>query len=98
MKYRLYANYIRYGRELELAEKMDIDLDDISQYPKQVFELYQEKKKYDAYTKRKEQKIKKIEDNFHTFVEKRIGDLAEMRRARGLRTGNSEGGAANPTH
>jgi len=30
VKYRLYANYIRYGRELELAEMMDIDLDDIS--------------------------------------------------------------------
>lgn len=30
VKYRLYANYIKYGRELELAEMMDIDLDDIS--------------------------------------------------------------------
>ena len=30
VKYRLYANYIKYGRELELASMMDIDLDDIS--------------------------------------------------------------------
>lgn len=30
VKNRLYANYIKYGRELELASKMDIDLDDIS--------------------------------------------------------------------
>lgn len=69
---------------------MDIDLDDISQYPKQVFELYKEKKKYDAYTKKKDEKIKKIENNFHTFVEKRIGDLAEMRKARGLRVESRE--------
>ena len=61
VKYRLYANYIRYGRELELAEMMDIDLDDISQYPKAVLELYKEKKKHDAYTKTKDNKIKTIE-------------------------------------
>lgn len=45
VKYRLYANYIKYGRELELVGKMDIDLEDIASYPKSVFELYQEKKK-----------------------------------------------------
>lgn len=86
VRYRLYMNYIRYGRELELAGMMDIDLEDISTYPKAVLELYQEKKKHEAYTKRKEQKIKSIEDNFHKFVEKRITDMAEVRRKRGLRT------------
>lgn len=40
VKYRLYANYIKYGRELELVGKMDIDLEDIASYPKSVFELY----------------------------------------------------------
>lgn len=45
VKYRLYYNYIKYGRELELVNKMDIDLDDVSSYPKAVFEVYQEKKK-----------------------------------------------------
>lgn len=85
VKYRLYANYIKYGRELELAEMMDIDLDDIISYPKAVLELYQEKKKHEAYVKRKENKIKTIEENFHKFVEKRIVDTAEMRRKRGLR-------------
>lgn len=69
---------------------MAIDLDDISQYPKQVLELYKEKKKYEAYTKKKEDKIKTIENNFHKFVEKRIGDLAEMRKQRGLRTASRE--------
>lgn len=40
VRYRLYANYIRYGRELDLASMMDIDLEDISSYPKAVLELY----------------------------------------------------------
>lgn len=87
VKYRLYMNYIKYGRELELVSKMDIDLEDISSYPPSVMEMYQEKKKQDAFLKRKEEKIKKIEDNFHKFVEKRIIDTAEMRKARGLRVG-----------
>jgi hypothetical protein len=53
-------------------------------------EMYQEKKKQDAYLKRKEDKMKKIEDNFHKFVEKRIIDTAEMRKKRGLRVGTSD--------
>jgi hypothetical protein len=90
VKYRLYLNYIKYGRELELADMMDIDLDDISQYPKAVLELYKEKKKHDAYTKQKEKKIKTIESNFHTFVEKRIVDTAEYRKSKGLRVRSRE--------
>jgi hypothetical protein len=35
-------NYIKYGRELELGEMMNIDLDDVESYPKAVFELYKE--------------------------------------------------------
>lgn len=69
---------------------MDIDLEDISSYPQSVMEVYQEKKKQDAFLKRKEEKMKKIEDNFHKFVEKRIIDTAEMRRQRGLRVGGEE--------
>jgi hypothetical protein len=45
VKYRLYMNYIKYGRELELVGKMDLDLEDITSYPPSVMELYQEKKK-----------------------------------------------------
>lgn len=37
---RLYYNYIKYGRELELVGKMDIDLEDVSSYPKSVLEMY----------------------------------------------------------
>jgi hypothetical protein len=83
-------NYIRYGRELELSQKMDMDLEDVASYPPSVMEAYQEKKKQDAFLKRKEEKIKKIEDNFHKFVEKRIIDTAELRRKRGLRVGGEE--------
>eukprot|EP00347_Sterkiella_histriomuscorum_P009048 403342726 len=97
VKYRLYANYIRYGRELELADMMDIDLDDISQYPKAVLELYKEKKKHDAYTKQKESKIKTIEQNFHKFVEKRIVDTAEYRKKRGLRVISRENSISSNT-
>jgi hypothetical protein len=53
-------------------------------------EAYQEKKKQEAHLKRKEDKMKKIEDNFHKFVEKRIMDTAELRRKRGLRVGTSD--------
>lgn len=87
---RLYVNYIKHGRELELAEMMEIDLDDVSQYPKHVLEIYKEKKKHEAYTKTKEKKMKSIENNFHTFVEKRIVDTAEYRRSKGLRTRSRE--------
>lgn len=72
-------NYLKYDRELEFASRFSIDFDDISSYPRAVFELYQEKKKKDAFLKRKEEKIKKIEDNFHKFIEKRIIDTAELR-------------------
>ena len=57
VKYRLYMNYIKYGRELELSQKMDMDLEDIENYPPSVMEAYQEKKKQDAFLKRKEEKI-----------------------------------------
>ena len=40
VRYRLYLNYIKYGRELELVGKMDIDLEDISSYPPSVLEAY----------------------------------------------------------
>ena len=40
VRYRLYMNYIKYGRELELSSKMDMDLDDITSYPQAVLELY----------------------------------------------------------
>ena len=53
------------GRELELSQKMDMDLEDIASYPPSIMEAYQEKKKQNAFLKRKEDKMKKIEDNFH---------------------------------
>jgi hypothetical protein len=40
VKNRLYYNYIKYGRELEFANKLDIDLDDVSSYPRAVLEVY----------------------------------------------------------
>jgi hypothetical protein len=49
VKTRLYYNYIKKGRRLEFADKMDIDLDDVESYPPEMFKLYQEKKQYDAH-------------------------------------------------
>jgi hypothetical protein len=69
---------------------MDMDLEDITNYPPSILEMYQQKKKQDAYLKRKEEKMLKIEDNFHKFVEKRIIDTAELRRKRGLRVGSAD--------
>ena len=48
VRYRLYLNYIKHGRKLDLAESFGMDLDDIQNYPKAVLELYIDKKKYDA--------------------------------------------------
>ena len=59
-----------------IAEKFDIDLDDVESYPESVFEYYLEKKQYDAHIERKEEKIKKVEDTFHKFANKRVADLA----------------------
>jgi len=42
-------NYIKYGRELELVNKMDIDLEDITSYPRAVMDLYKDKKKEEAF-------------------------------------------------
>lgn len=58
VKYRVYYNYIRHGRKMELADKMDIDLDDVSQYPAAVYQEYKEKKLHDKYLERKGEKIK----------------------------------------
>lgn len=49
VRYRLYMNYIKYGRELELVNKMDIDLEDITSYPRAVMDLYKDKKKEEAF-------------------------------------------------
>ena len=37
VKYRIYSNYFRHGRQLGLADKMDIDLDDVESYPASVY-------------------------------------------------------------
>ena len=76
LKYRLYYQFIRHGRRSELADRFDIDLDDVESYPKAVFEEYVEKKKTEAVLKRKEEEIKKVENKFHKFAEKRVVSLA----------------------
>ena len=89
VKNRLYAQHIKHGRKLGLAENMNIDLDDVESYPKAVFELYQEKQKYDVHIKRKEKKIEKTEKDFHSFAAKRIIGVAEARAKRGLNAGTN---------
>ena len=34
MRYRVYYNYIKHGRMLDMHEKLDIDLEDVNSYPK----------------------------------------------------------------
>lgn len=98
VKYRVYNNYIKYGRRLDIAERLDIDLDDIESYPKEVFEFYQEQKRKEAHLKRKDDKITSIEEHFHTFVEKRACDLATGREKKGLRTGRGVNPVRKPDH
>ena len=44
VKYRIYYNYIKHGRSMELANYMDIDLEDVESYPAAVYREYREKK------------------------------------------------------
>eukprot|EP00351_Strombidinopsis_sp_SopsisLIS2011_P003736 CAMPEP_0116874446 /NCGR_PEP_ID=MMETSP0463-20121206/5891_1 /TAXON_ID=181622 /ORGANISM="Strombidinopsis sp, Strain SopsisLIS2011" /LENGTH=182 /DNA_ID=CAMNT_0004518065 /DNA_START=20 /DNA_END=568 /DNA_ORIENTATION=+ len=90
VRYRLYYNYIKHGRKLGMSENMDIDLDDVESYPASVLEFYKEKKKYDAFLKTKEEKMNKVEDSFHKFAEKRIIDVKERRKKRGLKVKSEE--------
>ena len=84
VKYRLYVQYIKHGRMLGMADTMDLDLDDIENYPRPVFEYYKENKLYKEHLERKEQKIQKVEDAFHRFAAKRVMDVASARKKRGL--------------
>lgn len=45
LKYRLYLQFVKHGRRTEIADRFDIDLDDVESYPAAVFEEYVEKKK-----------------------------------------------------
>ena len=65
VKRRIYMNYIRHGRKLELAERMDLDLDDFENYPPSVYYEYRAKMLYDKQIERKEEQIKKVEERFH---------------------------------
>ncbi|CAI2381941.1 unnamed protein product [Moneuplotes crassus] len=85
VRYRIYLNYIKNDRKLEFAEKLNIDLEDIDSYPKAALEMLVERKKYDAYIEKKDEKITQIEDSFHKYAEERILRVAEMRKKRGLR-------------
>ena len=69
---------------MELASRMDIDLDDVESYPAAVYQEYREKKKHERYIERKEEKIKQIEDRFHDACQIRIEKLTKKRLAKGL--------------
>ena len=67
---RMYMQYVKHDRRLGLESRMDIDLDNVNDYPPSVLEAYIEKKKYDNHIKRKDEKIDKISDEFHMYLEK----------------------------
>ena len=84
LKYRLYYQFIKHGRRSELADRFDIDLDDIESYPAAVFDEHVKKKRLENQLKIKEDQIKKVESRFHKYAETRVKDLAQRRRNRGL--------------
>ena len=77
LKYRIYIQYIKHGRSSELADRLGIDLDDVESYPESVYEEYVKKKKEVALLEIKEEKIKKVETQFHKYAEKRVASLAQ---------------------
>ena len=68
-----------------MADKLDIDLEDVESYPKAVQEFYLEHKQHKDMLKRKEGNMIKIENSFHKFAEKRVVDLSKAREKKGLR-------------
>ena len=48
VKNRAISQYIHKGRRLETADMLDIDLDDVSQYPPSLYTEYLERQKYEA--------------------------------------------------
>ena len=54
LKYRLYYQYIKHGRKSDLADRFDIDLDDIESYPASVFDEHVKKKRLENQLKIKE--------------------------------------------
>ena len=85
VKNRIYAQHIKHGRRIGLGDRMNLDLDDVENYPKAVFELYKEKQAYDIHIERKESKIKETEDKFKQYANQRLMDERELRKKRGLR-------------
>ena len=40
LKYRIYLQFVKHGRRTDLADRFDIDLDDVESYPAAVFDEY----------------------------------------------------------
>ena len=80
----MYMQHIKYDRRLDFSERLDIDLDDVSSYPPSIYQEYLEKQKYDGYISRKDEKIDKVVDQFHEFLEKRAADTITKRKKKGL--------------
>ena len=40
LKYRIYLQFVKHGRRSDLADRFDIDLDDVESYPAAVFDEY----------------------------------------------------------
>jgi len=54
LKYRIYYQYVKHGRKSELADRFDIDLDDVESYPEAVFDEHVKKKRLENQLKIKE--------------------------------------------
>ena len=65
---------------------MDIDLDDVENYPPSILKMYENKKKKEEDIKRKDERIDKITDEFHLYLEKRADNIVSRREKNGLRT------------
>ena len=74
VRYRTYMQHIKHGRRLDFVDSLNIDLEDVSSYPPSVYLEFLERQKYDNFIKRKDEKIDKISDQFHDYLEKRASD------------------------
>ena len=58
---------------------LDMDLDDVENYPPSVYAEYLEKQKYDRYIKRKDEKIDNRIEFFHEYLKERAEDTQRTR-------------------
>ena len=75
---------ILHDRKLEIADQLELTTENIETLPDFAIEMMAEKRKRKMDEQEKEYKIQEVEDEFKQFRQKRVLDLIERRKKKGL--------------